>query len=90
MPGPLALIMPLIALAYIFCSAGVLTSSAQPSLPLEIGCKPLLGIEYQIKYYSGVVYCGNLLLESDIGGTHPWVPPKVLPRKLKTHGMTAS
>ena len=26
---------------------------------------------------SGEVQCGNLLLESDIGGTHPWVSPKI-------------
>ena len=38
---------------------------------------PPLDVEYSIKYYSGKVNCGNLLLESDIGGTHPWVPPKV-------------
>jgi len=35
-------------------------------------------VEYsEIKYYSGKVHCGNLLLESDIGGTHAWIPPKV-------------
>ena len=38
---------------------------------------PPLEVEYKIAYYSGKVDCGNLLLESDIGGTHPWIPPKV-------------
>eukprot|EP00929_Paragymnodinium_shiwhaense_P027853 TRINITY_DN16257_c0_g1_i7.p1 TRINITY_DN16257_c0_g1~~TRINITY_DN16257_c0_g1_i7.p1 ORF type:complete len:211 (-),score=33.96 TRINITY_DN16257_c0_g1_i7:117-749(-) len=45
---------------------------------LKIGCSdPPLGVAYDIKYYSGTVSCGNLLLESDIGGTHAWIPPKV-------------
>ena len=38
---------------------------------------PPLSIEYSIPFYSGKVSCGNLLLESDIGGTHTWTPPTV-------------
>ena len=45
---------------------------------LTLNCTdPPLEVEYAIKYYSGKVMCGNLLLESDIGGTHPWIPPRV-------------
>lgn len=45
---------------------------------LTFGCSdPPLGVAYDIPYYSGAVTCGNLLLECDIGGTHPWIPPKV-------------
>ena len=36
-----------------------------------------LSVSYDIKYYSGEVNCGNLLLESDIGGTHAWIAPTV-------------
>ena len=40
--------------------------------------EPPLGVDYTgIKYYNGRVSCGNLLLEADIGGTHPWIPPNV-------------
>lgn len=53
--------------------------AAPPAPAFRAGCStPPLGVEYKaIKYYSGKVVCGNLLLESDIGGTHPWVPPTV-------------
>merc|ERR1711934_525032 len=51
----------------------------EAAIELKIGCSEQpLSVEYtDIKYYSGKVDCGNLLLESDIGGTHPWIPPKV-------------
>jgi hypothetical protein len=51
-----------------------------PAAALEtaLSCSnPPLSVEYTIPFYSGTVLCGNLLLESDIGGTHPWIPPKV-------------
>mmetsp|Transcript_4673 Transcript_4673/g.13062 ORF Transcript_4673/g.13062 Transcript_4673/m.13062 type:complete len:425 (-) Transcript_4673:243-1517(-) len=36
---------------------------------LTLACTtPPLQVEYQVKYYSGEVTCGNLFLESDIGG----------------------
>jgi hypothetical protein len=38
---------------------------------------PPLRVEYEIPFYSGQVTCGNLLLESDIGGTHTWIAPKI-------------
>lgn len=49
------------------------------NLPLNLTCSnPPLGVSYpNLRYYSGVVNCGNLLLESEIGGTHPWIPPRV-------------
>ena len=48
------------------------------ALGLEFKCSETpLSVAYDIRYYSGAVHCGNLLLESDIGGTHKWVPPKV-------------
>ncbi|KAK3243885.1 hypothetical protein CYMTET_46483 [Cymbomonas tetramitiformis] len=53
-------------------------NSSELKLKLPVGCSdPPLGVSYQIKYYSGIVNCGNLLLESDIGGTHPWIPPAI-------------
>jgi len=48
-----------------------------PSLKFECSELPVLGVSYNIKYYNGKVVCGNLLLESDIGGTHKWIPPSV-------------
>ena len=48
------------------------------ALALDFECSETpLTVEYSIKYYSGVVNCGNLLLESDIGGTHKWIAPTV-------------
>merc|ERR1712166_216187 len=69
-------------LGLLLSAAALLVTSAVPlpaSNMLPIGCSnPPLGIEYtDIKYYSGEVHCGSLLLESDIGGTHPWIRPKV-------------
>lgn len=52
-------------------------AEAVPTLKFQCGDLPLLGVRYNINYYSGKVECGNLLLESDIGGTHPWIPPRV-------------
>jgi hypothetical protein len=49
------------------------------ALDFECSETPLT-VEYSIKYYSGVVNCGNLLLESDIGGTHKWIAPTALTR----------
>ena len=49
---------------------------AAVALDFECSETPLT-VEYSIKYYSGVVNCGNLLLESDIGGTHKWIAPTV-------------
>lgn len=55
-----------------------LGASRARSGSLSFGCTdPPLDVSYDIKYYSGVVNCGNLLLESDIGGTHAWIPPTV-------------
>eukprot|EP00746_Dinoflagellata_sp_MGD_P135240 gnl/MRDRNA2_/MRDRNA2_69204_c0_seq1.p1 gnl/MRDRNA2_/MRDRNA2_69204_c0~~gnl/MRDRNA2_/MRDRNA2_69204_c0_seq1.p1 ORF type:complete len:329 (+),score=52.32 gnl/MRDRNA2_/MRDRNA2_69204_c0_seq1:216-1202(+) len=50
---------------------------AVSSLKFECSQLPVLGVRYDVKYYNATVVCGNLLLESDIGGTHPWIPPKV-------------
>ncbi|CAE8640001.1 unnamed protein product [Polarella glacialis] len=48
------------------------------TVTLKFECSdPPLGVAYDIKYYNGAVACGNLLLESDIGGSHPWIQPKV-------------
>merc|ERR1712232_1111600 len=38
---------------------------------------PALNVAYDIPYYGGNVTRGNVILESDIGGTHPWIEPKV-------------
>jgi hypothetical protein len=52
---------------------------AVSSAELKLRCSdPPLGVEYTgIRFYSGQVSCGNLLLEADIGGTHAWIPPNV-------------
>ena len=48
------------------------------AVALDFECSETpLSVSYNIKYYSGVVNCGNLLLESDIGGTHKWIAPTV-------------
>ena len=62
--------------ALLFCPS---PAAATWELPANLSCSdPPLGVAYSnLRYYSGAVNCGNLLLESDIGGTHPWVPPKV-------------
>jgi len=57
---------------------GAATTLIGRSGSLEFGCsEPRLEVAYDIKYYDGTVECGNLLLESDIGGTHKWVEPKI-------------
>ena len=58
----------------------LLVAPAVFALDFECSDTPLSVAYNNIKYYSGVVNCGNLLLESDIGGTHKWVAPTALTR----------
>ena len=69
--------MAITSMTCIACMLLLVGPSAATSLTPQCSDPPL-GVDYTgIKYYNGRVTCGNLLLEADIGGTHPWIPPNV-------------
>ena len=75
--------------ALVVASDSRVPNTAAWKLPGNLSCSdPPLGVAYShLKYYSGEVLCGNLLLESEIGGTHPWIAPKVtLPAAQREQG----
>jgi len=65
------------ALPLLVCSAPLTTDEVATELKLACSDPPLAVTYGDLGFYSGKVDCGNLLLESEIGGTHPWIAPKV-------------